>query len=448
VLRSAANRIALATAFSFAMATLVLGGLVFAAAHATFAQALDTTIEEASRGLVAERKAEGLSGLIEAVARHEASKGDDLIYAVLDRHGNRLAGRLVMQKWPGPGWSDTEFIDPDEGRDPARALTTVFPDATRLVVAADRESLEQIDATIIGIFSGALIVVLLFGLVGALLLAAYLRHRFRPIITASDAIIAGDLRRRVAVSPRGDEFDTVAGSLNHMLARVSGLVVNLRRVSSDVAHDLRTPLSRLRGQVEEARRHPQLDGALADTLDRALGNADELLHIFEAILRIAEIEEGGARSRFADVDLSALAREIAETMQPVAEEDGRTIACDIVPHCHVVGDHRLLAQALVNLIGNSLKHTPPGTHVNVQVGMQAGVPMVAITDDGPGIPDDAHGEVLERFVRLDASRGTEGHGLGLSMVKAIADVHLARVELGNVRPGLRIALVFSGKVPD
>ena len=448
MLRSAANRIALATAFSFAMATLVLGVLVFVAAHETFARALDATIEEASRGLAAEQKAEGLDGLIEAVARHEASKGDDLLYAVIDRHGKRVAGRLVVEIWPPLGWSDTAFIDPEEGSDPARALTIGFPDASRLVVAADRESLERIDATIIGIFSGALVVVVLFGLVGALMLASYLRHRFRPILTASDAIIAGDLQRRVTVSARGDEFDTVARSLNHMLARVSGLVVNLRRVSSDVAHDLRTPLSRLRGQVEEARRHPQLDSALAETLDHALANADELLHIFEAILRIAEIEEGGARSRFADVDLSALARDIGETFQPVAEEDGRTIACDIVPDCHVAGDDRLLAQALVNLIGNSLKHTPSGTHVIVRVGLPQGAPMMAVEDDGPGIPDNAHGEVLERFVRLDASRGTEGHGLGLSMVKAIADVHQARVELRNMHPGLRIALVFSGKVPD
>lgn len=448
MLRSAANRIALATAFSFAMATLILGVLVFVVAHATFARALDATIEEASRGLVAERQAEGLDGLLEAVARHEASRSDDLLYAVVDRHGKRLVGRLVIEKWPDPGWSDTAFIDPVEGRDPARALTTVFSDASRLVVAADRESLERIDATIIVIFSGALIVVILLGLVGALLLASYLRHRFRPIISASDAIIAGDLQRRVAVSARGDEFDTVARSLNHMLARVSSLVVNLRRVSSDVAHDLRTPLARLRGQVEEARRHPRLDGALADTLDHAIANADELLHIFEAILRIAEVEEGGARSRFADVDLTALAREIAETLQPVAEAEGRTIACAIAPDIHIAGDRRLLAQALVNMIGNALKHTPIGTRIVVRVGHQDGVPMLAVEDDGPGIPDDTHGDVLERFVRLDASRGTEGHGLGLSLVKAVADVHLARVALSNRRPGLGIALVFSGRVPD
>ena len=240
-------------------------------------------------------------------------------YALFDRAGQQVAGALRTAR-PAPGLGTIAFTDPREGEDTARALATRLADGRTLVVALDGEPLERVDATILWLFGGALVVVLLVSAGGALVLGATLRRRLDPIGDTAEAIAAGELDRRVPVGARGDEFDRLATSLNAMLDRIVRLMDNLRQLSGDVAHDLRTPLARLRGGLEAA-----LDGPAEDQ-HRALGGAleqsDELLSLFAAILRISEVEAGRLRAGFERVDVGQLTHELCDSFAPAAVDGG------------------------------------------------------------------------------------------------------------------------------
>ncbi|URW74863.1 HAMP domain-containing histidine kinase [Sphingomonas donggukensis] len=446
--RRAAYRIAVLSAGAFALATTLLGVLVFYAAHVTFARQLDASIADASAALVTEYRAEGRDGLNEALGRREQRAGDELGYALFGTDGRRIAGRMVTDR-PPVGWSDIVFQDPIEGPDPARALAVDLPDGDRLVVAADREPLENIDATILSIFAGALVVVVIVGASGGLLLGGYLRRRLAGITATADAIVAGDLGSRVPIGRAGDgvgsdEFDRVGASLNLMLGRIDTLVANLRQVSADVAHDLRTPLSRLRAQLEQAGAAGSDPVRHAAAIEAAIDHCDQILLIFEAILRIAEIEEGGARAWFAPFDLSRLTEEIADAVTPAAEEGGRSIAAAGEPACVINGDRQLVAQAVVNLTENAMRHTPPGTRVTIDVRRVGTDIVLTVADDGPGVAAGDRTRILGRFVRLEAARSTPGNGLGLSLVAAVAALHRAVVGIEDNAPGLRVVIAFPG----
>ncbi len=425
---------------AFALATLVLGGAVYYAAHAAFARQLDASIEQAADGLMPDYRDDGISGLVEAVDQREKRGPDALAYAVFDPHGGRIGGQLELSM-PQPGWRKIVFRDPVEGPDPARALVRALPGGYRVVVAADLEPLEQIDDTILTLFGIAFAALLLIGLAGALLLGSYLRRRLARIEATASGIVAGDLSRRTKLGPRNDEFDRVAASLNAMLDRISGLVANLRQVTSDLAHDLRTPLARLRNQLEGLNRTIDPTERRA-AVDAAVEGADEVLRLFEAILRISELEEGSLRRGFARVDLCRLLGELGETHVALAEDVDKSLSTDAADHCFAEGDRELIAQALINLIENALRHTPPGAAIIVGARTEGDSVIAFVRDSGPGIPAGERQRVLERFVRLEASRSTPGHGLGLSLVSAIARAHDAELTLTNDESGFDVAMRF------
>ena len=298
--RSAARRIALVAFLAYAAAMLLLGSAVYWATHAAFARQIDSSIEQASTALLAEYRDDGVRGISEALTAPHGPGPIALGTALFNRDGHRVAGNLDTQM-PAPGWQRIVFLDPLEGPDPARAKTTALTGGYRLVVAADLESLESIDSTILGLFAAALIVILLVGLTGALSLSRYLQRRLGNIETTAAAIIAGDMAQRAVQGPAGDEFDRVAASLNAMLDRIAALVANLRQVSADLAHDLRTPLTALRNQLELLRQIG--DVGKAELIDAAVERADDVLALFNAILRISEVEEGNLRKDFAPIDL-------------------------------------------------------------------------------------------------------------------------------------------------
>ena len=358
IVRSAAYRMAFAVSLAFALATLLLGIAIYYAAHAAFAREMDAGIQQATSGLMPDYRDDGIDGLKEAMAQREGRGTDSLEYALFQPDGRRVAGSLDTPM-PETGWRMISFLDPVEGPDPARALITRLPDSYRLVVAADLEPLEQIDRTILGLFGIAFAVLLLIGLVGALVFGGYLRRRLARIEDTANGIIAGDLSRRMTIGPRRDEFDRVASSLNIMLDRIASLIANLRQVTSDLAHDLRTPLARLRNQLETLQGQVQ-SGQQRESVDEAVERADEVLHLFDAILRISELDEGSLRRRFAPVDLCKLVRELGETHAPLAEDAGKTLDVQAEGECLVEGDRELIAQALINLIENALRHTPAG----------------------------------------------------------------------------------------
>ncbi|NNM77736.1 HAMP domain-containing histidine kinase [Sphingomonas sp. ID1715] len=441
-MRSAAYRIAFIYSAAFALAIALLGVVIFWAMHIAFLRQLDTTIKDESAALVAEYHADGATELAEAIAKREAiGSRDRMLYALFAPDGRREGGHLVTRR-PAPGLRDLTFIDPREGPDGGRGFTVDLGDGRVLLVAADRERIEQIDRTIISVFLAGFGLVLLFGIAGALTLGGYLRDRLGAISHAAEGIAAGHLGARMPVSDRGDEFDRLARSLNAMLERIEGLIENVRQVSSDIAHDLRTPLARLRNQLERglgqddplAQRH-----AIEDGIQRV----DDVLGLFAAILRIAEIESGRIRKNFGPVDLSVLTAELAESYAPAVADGGRALTWSVEPDIVIPGDRELLAQALVNLIENAQRHTPAGTAIRVELAASDDVCRLQVSDNGPGVRAEDRERIVQRFIRLEGSRSAPGHGLGLNLVAAVARLHGAQLSFGDNGPGLIVTIAFA-----
>jgi signal transduction histidine kinase len=251
--------------------------------------------------------------------------------------------------------------------------------------------------------------------------------------------MSGDLSRRVASRGTDDDFDQLAENLNGMLDTIEQLMEDVRRVSDNVAHDLRTPLTRLRNRLESLKRAAGTD---QDDLEAAIADADGLLATFNALLRIANIESGRRKAAFERLDLDDVIHDVAELYEPLAEEKEQRLEIQAPAPVHVQGDRDLLFQAFANLLDNAIKYTPRGGDIRVSLEEGQGGPRVLFTDSGPGIPENARDQVFKRFFRLEQSRHTPGNGLGLSLVDAVARLHRASVDLGNGDPGLTIALSF------
>lgn len=430
--RSAAYRIAFFYSAALAVAIVLLGAATYFAADAEFRQQRDSAISEELAELA--RNGSGPALVAEITDREIAQPTDTFGYALFDAGGRRLAGALATPR-PPLGFSRIAFDDPRRGRVMARAEAVGFADGSRLVVAVDSEAVEQIDRTILTVFAAAFIGVIAIGIGGALTLGRYLRGRLSAIGTTARAIAAGAVERRVPVSARRDEFDDVALALNAMLDRIARLLENLRQVSSDVAHDLRTPLVKLRNQLDQLDRDD-------DAAVRAIAIGDELLRLFASILRIAEVESGSLEAGFTRVDLSGLCRDVADSFQPAIADAGRSLTSDIADGIVISGDRELLAQAVANLLDNGRIHTPAGTRIVLSLVSGHGSVRLTVSDNGPGVVAAERERILQRFYRSEASRTTLGNGLGLSLVAAVAAAHGGEVEVGDNRPGLRIALVL------
>lgn len=439
---SAAYRIAFTYSCAFALAILGLGIAVYYAADAQFRHQQDVGIAEGNTLLMREYHEGGIPDLREAITKREARDGDDgYHYALFDAAGNRRGGTLDTAR-PEPGRRDLAAKAPDGQTISERALVTPLPGGYRLVIAADLEAVEHVDRIILELFTSAFLLVVLMGVIGALLLGSYLRSRLGRISTTAQAIVGGDLDHRIAVSDRDDEFDQLGSVLNAMLDRIARLLENLRQVSSDVAHDLRTPLARLRGQIEAALDGDQDPATLRQSLKRSLAQSDELLSLFAAILRIAEVESGALVRHFNVVDISELTADLYDSYAPAVTDHGRTLASAIDPGVTILGDRELIAQALINLLDNAQRHTPAATRILITAKAQGQDVILSVSDDGPGVASEKHAFIVRRFARIDTSRTMPGHGLGLNLVLAIAEAHKGRLVIEDSQPGLRVLLVL------
>ena len=431
--RSAAYRIAFANFLTFAVGLALLGLVVFGVMHVAFIRQLDATVSDEAQTLSSEYRSGGSGEIREAIAVRESSRSPTrLLFAIFAPDGRRIAGTLNTKR-PELGVHDIVFIDPSEGPDSGRGIGVDLSPSERLLVAADREWVEQIDRTVISVFIGAFLAACLIAFGGALWFGSYLRHRINSIGNTARVIIGGDIRERMPVSGRRDEFDQLAETLNRMLDRIEGLLENLRQVSSDVAHDLRTPLSRLRTHLEGSK-HGRADPN--DVVEGAIVQLDHVLSLFAAILRISEVEAGETRRYFTTVDLSALATDLAESYAPAVQDHGRALFWSIVPGLNVLGDRELLAQATVNLIENAQRHTPLGTVIRLTLTDVEDYVCLQVVDNGPGVATADLPRIVKRFARLEASRNTGGYGLGLNLVSAVAKLHHGRLILKNNAPGL------------
>ena len=431
--RSAAYRIAFANFITFAVGLALLGLVVFGVMHVAFVGQLDATVSDEAQTLVDEYHTGGIGEVRDAIAVRESSTSPTrMLFAVFAPDGRRIAGSLQTDR-PSLGVHDIIFIDPQEGPDSGRGIAIDLSSRERLLVAADREWVERIDRTVISVFAVAFLVACLIAFGGAVWFGSYLRRRINSIGDTAKVIIGGDIRERMPVSGRGDEFDQLAGTLNRMLDRIEGLLDNLRQVSSDVAHDLRTPLSRLRTHLEGSKHLPSDPKQVVES---AIAQLDHVLSLFAAILRISEVEAGETRRYFTIVDLSALTTELAESYAPAVQDHGRMLLSSIASGLTIMGDRELLAQAAINLIENAQRHTPLETVIRLTLTEVDHCACLQVVDDGPGVATADLPRIVKRFARLEASRNTAGYGLGLNLVSAVAKLHQGRLVLKNNAPGL------------
>jgi signal transduction histidine kinase len=427
------------------LSTAAIGFTAHYFAHRAIVVQLDDRIASETQMLLDEVGEGGIPELTAAIRERDAARSvASLDYLLLDRSGRTLAGGLRPDTPPRPG--HMERMSYNRGRKQAQATTTILPGGERLVVAADRQDIDEIDAAIIELFIGATVGMLILGIGASWALGALTRRRLNSIDRTARAIIAGDLRQRMPIDGSGSEFDRVAETLNQMLDRIGALLENLRQVSSDVAHDLRTPLTRLHNRLQDARITKSEPERIA-AIDAAIGQAQELLQLFAALLRISEIEAGALRATFQEVRLGELIEGVVDTYRPDAEASRHELTLDLASaKLAIWGEPRLLRQLVANLLDNALRHTPTGTAINVSVSRLLQGAKLVVEDNGPGVsPDDAP-RLFERFSRAERDRSTSGHGLGLALVAAIARMHGGEA---SIEPGLgfRITVALGSLAP-
>lgn len=445
LLRSSAFRLAALQAGLFALIALLL----FAVTWWSVRGYVEAQVRRAIGDEFGEIAAMPAGSRAAAIAGMVAQAPQGLLYYGLFDRGRHLVAGDLSHAPDSPGWSMLT-----KGLPSARELHMLvhaarLDDGRLLVVGRDRRSADKLDAVLQEAFLWAGAASVFLALLGGVFTARSYLRRVEAVATAAARIAAGDLGARVSGSGRGDEFDRLAQALNGMLERIQTLMEGMRQVSSDIAHDLRTPLTHLRQRLESATRTATDTTTFRAAAERALADVDDVLATFAALLRIAQIERRQRRAGFATVDLSGLLDSLAGDYAPLLEDQGRVLRSNLARSIHMLGDCALLTQMFANLIENVLRHTPPGTPVALTLERHAEGCRITLDDAGPGIPVEARGRVTGRFVRLDTARSTPGSGLGLALVAAVADLHGATLAFDDAAPGLRVQLDFqlSGEGP-
>jgi signal transduction histidine kinase len=442
ILNTATFRLAALYVALFAVSVGTLGAIAYLVTAAALERRLDGRITGEMTALKAAFAAGGLVRLTAEVQSHQQMlPAGPLEYRLVGAGGQRLAGKLPIV--PAQiGWSDVERKESDGDISRRRVLAASLAGGARLIIGADREQIDEVEQAILDGFVSAFGAVLVLGIAGGIALSLAFLKRVETIRRTAEAIIAGDLAQRVPVSGTGDDLDRLSQTLNRMLDRIAELMESLRHISADIAHDLKTPLARLRQRLEATRMQAQSVEEHDATIDAAIAHIDDILTTFGALLRIAQIEAGTRRAGFRELDLSAVFNTVAEAFTPAAEDGGKTLAAKIKPGIRVSGDRELLTQMLANLIDNAIRHTPTGTRVEVSLGSDSDRVVGTVTDNGPGAPPQERERMFQRFYRLEHSRSTPGSGLGLSLVKAVADLHGIVLKLRDAEPGLQIIMRF------
>lgn len=450
----------LATLYVTVFAVSMFGVLLFVYwSSADFVERqTQATLDAEIAGLAEQYAQRGLSGLVQIVAARSAGdRGDGMLYLVTNADGHPLAGNITgwpegTPAAPGPvAFSVAVKVKGQTQKRPAQGALIVIPDGYRLLVARDISDAalfrERIKTTLL--WSG--LVALVAGLIGGAVLSRNLLRRVEQVNRTAERVMRGNLSDRVPLKGTSDEFDQLAANLNNMLDQIERLMAGMREVSDNIAHDLRTPLARLRARLElsliggQDGKGPE-DSAQTEAVRAAIDEADRLLATFNALLSIAEAESGARRNAAEPLDLAQTARAAAELYEPVAEEKGCALKLDVEPGIMIRGDRHLLSQAVANLLDNALKYG--GGEVRLSARQWDGRAALEVSDTGPGIPETEREAVFDRFVRLEPSRSTPGNGLGLSLVRAVARLHNGTVALGEVypgtgHPGLKVRLEFA-----
>jgi signal transduction histidine kinase len=408
----------------------------------------DETIRAEVQGLSDQYRLLSLAGVVDVVNRR-IEEGGGSIYLLVNAEKKRLVGNMdVLPAGIGnePGWVDFPISigkGPARQRHTGRAYHATLQGGYVLLVGRDVEELRQFADTIRRAVTWALGLALVLGLGGGWLLSRNFLRRVDAITETSRSIMAGDLTQRMPVFGSGDELDRLAQSLNDMLGQIERLMAGMKEVSSNVAHDLKTPLTRMRARIESALRSDDVAGHKA-ALEKTIEESDHLLSTFNALLSIARAEAGNSREGLVQTDAAEIVRDVVELYDPIVEDAEGVLSHDVVAHLPVRADRQLLAQAMSNLLDNALKYgTGDGaakTAITVTARAEGGKAVITVADRGEGIAPENRTRVLDRFVRLDESRNKPGNGLGLALVASVMKLHGGSLVLGDAAPGLLATL--------
>ena len=444
--KTASFRLAAAYVLLFGVSVAILAGVTYFTATSALNRQIRTRIFSESAALSTEYHSGGFARLMTAVhTRQRGHLSGGLDYSVFAVGGKRLYGTMAGLRF-APGWQ-TIYGPPDGDEAPGQmehlsVYATLLAGKYWLFVGDDITRVRALGAVVLDTFGWVLALSVTLAIAGGLFLSSQFLARIEAINRTAEAIIDGDLRRRIGRRDAPDDLDRLAATLNRMLDRITSLMEAVRHISNDVAHDLRTPLGRLRHMLEETNRSAVTVSDFKAAVTRAIDETDGILDTFSAILRIAQVESGNRRKNFQPVALDALTEEICDTFQPSVEETGKTLVTRIGRAPGIDGDRELLMQLLINLLENAIVHSKPGATVTVSLNATRTGDELSVADDGPGVPDGERGNIFRRFYRLEQSRSSPGNGLGLSMVAAIAELHGAQLAAEDNGPGLRIRVSF------
>jgi signal transduction histidine kinase len=463
LIRTTAFRLTLVYLFLFALFAASLLGYFAWNTRRLITEQITSTVNAETEEIGDIYSRRGLRGLVFTIENRALRPGANL-YLVTTPTGQAVAGNvgsLAAGVMGSSGWTETEYrrLD-DQDKTDHRALVRVteLTSGFRLLIGRDLEERRRMFGIIAKAAQWSLLIVIVLGLGGGVFVARRVLRRIDAMTGTTQRIMAGDLSGRLPVGRSGDELDRLAENLNAMLERIEALMIGLKEVSDNIAHDLKTPLTRLRNRAEEALAKSGNETEYRTALERTIEESDGLIRTFNALLMIARAESGQARDNMDDFDAADVANGIHELYEPLAEEDGMTLHVKTMP-APLYGNRELISQALANLVENAIKYGRPvaaaqplgaeaadgAREILIEARREGDKVLLSVSDHGPGIPKADRGHAVERFVRLEASRTLPGSGLGLSLASAVATLHGGDLTLGDADPGLRATLALPAR---
>ena len=442
------------SAIYLAVFTAFAVAFVFYISHSIdrlLASQLQDTIEADIRGIEEQHRTGGVAALIAAVEARSREPGANL-YLVADANGATLAGNIaevpreLLANASGKPAILPYTLEAASARERLAMVEVVaLPGGLHMVIGRDLTESERFRGIILRSLGWAVALLAVLGVVGWIFVSRRVLSRIDQATAASRRIMEGDLSGRLEVTGTGDEFDRLAASLNAMLDRIESLLYSLKDVSDNIAHDLKTPLTRLRNRVEAALSGPPDAASYRTALESTIEESDQLIRTFNALLMIARVEAGASDSSMTMTDATEIVRDVVELYEPVAEEAKVALSASTHGPLPVKGNRELFGQALANLVDNAIKHCSASGEggpfwVRVSAAAEGGQLVLRVDDNGPGVPEGDRERVLQRFVRLEKSRSAPGSGLGLSLVAAVVRMHGGKITLGDNAPGLSVAI--------
>jgi signal transduction histidine kinase len=449
--RTTAFRLSLIYALTFSLIAATAMGFIYLTAKKELMNQTDARLKLEANILIAQYRANDIDSLFKSLQqKQEDSRTSFFIYVLVHHDQKDITTGFIPEYTTLDGSQSFATLpmgmllkgDAKHDNDPVRVLLTQLPDGYQLLVARDLNDQQKVLKKIFSAVILTILITLALALIVGMFFGQQVLRRIEKVRLAAGEIIDGDLSRRMPVNRRNNEFDQLSRTINSMLQRLEQLMHGMHNVTDNLAHDLRKPLNRMRNRLEVTLLENRDDETYRETIAETVEDTEELIKTFNALLSITRAESGERRQDWTEVDLTQLVEQMGELYEAAAEEADITFDATAEPGLQLCGNKQLLAQAITNLLDNAMKFTPAGGNVSLNARKRNGTIEVTVSDTGPGIPTNERERIFERFVRLDSARSTPGSGLGLSLVKAVAQLHQARITVTARHPGAAIALVF------